>query len=169
MPPFWLGIILVLIFTQRFHLLPAAGYEAGVTGKLRTLTLPALTLALAISPMMVRVLRASIIDNLQKDFVEAARARGQSQRRIVWKHVMRNSLIPFVTVAGFNFAGLLSGAVAVETVFGIPGLGSLLVSSVTYRDYTTVDALVFIFAATVVAVNLLTDLVYVVLDPRVRL
>jgi peptide/nickel transport system permease protein len=169
MPAFWLGLVLILAFSVHFHLLPAAGYQTGVVGHLRTLTLPALTLALAIAPLMVRVLRASVSESLQADFVQAARARGFARRRILWTHVMRNSLIPFVTVLGATVGGLLGGAAAVETVFALPGVGSLLVSSVNARDYPMIEALTLVFVLAVVIANIVTDLLYVVIDPRVRL
>ena len=169
MPWFWLGLLLALIFGLELGWLPTGGYASGIGGAIRSLTLPALTLALAMAPLFLRSLRASIILTLDSGFVEAARARGLSDRRILYRHVLRNASISTVTLIGITIGGLVSGTVVVEQVFALHGLGPLLVSSVSARDFPTIQGIVLVMAATVVAINLLTDLAYAAIDPRVRL
>jgi peptide/nickel transport system permease protein len=169
MPTFWLGLLLSLVFGLELGVLPTGGYSSGVAGALRSLTLPALSLALVLAPLFLRSLRASIVQTLDAGFVEAARARGFSQRRVLFRHVLRNASISTVTVVGLTMGALVSGTVIVENVFAIPGLGVLLVSSVSARDFPTVQGLVVVLALAVIAINLLTDLAYAAIDPRVRL
>jgi peptide/nickel transport system permease protein len=169
MPTFWLGLLLSLIFGLVLGVLPTSGYTTGFVGMLRSLTLPALALSLAMVPLFVRSLRASVIEALDMGYVEAARARGFSEHRVLFRHVLRNASISTVTLVGLATGGLLSGALIVENVFAIPGLGPQLVSAVSARDYPMVQALVVVLAAGVVLINLLTDLTYAVIDPRVRL
>jgi peptide/nickel transport system permease protein len=140
-----------------------------LVGVLKTLFLPSLTLALFLAPMLIRTLRASLIEAVSTEYIEAARARGFPERRILGKHAMRNSLIPLVTVLSINIGFLISGTVVVENVFQVPGLGSLLVQSVLTRDYPVIQALVFVFGVMVIVINLLADLAYWAIDPRVRL
>jgi peptide/nickel transport system permease protein len=169
MPSFLLGLLLILFFSLKLGWLPTAGYGEDFLGHLRGLTLPAITVGLYLAPILLRTLRVGIIETLGADFVEAARARGLSERRIVLKHVLRNSLVSTVTVLGLNIGFLLSGLVIIENVFALPGLGSELVNSVLAQDYPMIQALTLIFGFAVVAINLLTDLAYAKLDPRVRL
>lgn len=169
MPVFWFGLLLSLIFGLDLGWLPTGGYEHGFIGALRSLTLPSVALGLTIAPLFLRTLRASVIQQLDAGFVEAARARGLSQSRVLYRHVLRNASISTVTLVGLMVGALLSGIVIVENVFGIPGLGTSLVSAVSARDFPMVQGLVVVMAATVVVVNLLTDLTYAVIDPRVRL
>lgn len=169
MPLFWLGLLLALVFGLELGLFPTEGYAHGALGALHSLTLPALTLALVMAPMFLRSLRASIIQTLESGFVEAARARGFSERRVMFGHVLRNASSSTVTLVGLTMGWLVSGAVVVENVFAIPGLGTLLVSSVSARDFPTIQGLVVVLALSVVVINLLTDLVYAAIDPRVRL
>lgn len=169
MPSFLLGLLLILFFSLELELLPTSGYGEGFVGHLRSLTLPALTVGLYLAPVLLRTLRVGIIETLGTEFVEAARARGLGETRIVVKHVLRNSLVSTVTVLGLNIGFLLSGLVIIENVFSLPGLGSELVSSIVDRDYPTIQALTLLFGVAVVAINLLTDLLYAYLDPRVRL
>lgn len=169
MPSFLLGLLLILFFSLQLELLPTSGYGDGFVGHLRSLTLPALTVGLYLAPILLRTLRVGIIDSLGKEYVEAAQARGISGSRIVLKHVLKNSAISTVTVLGLNIGFLLSGLVVIENVFSLPGLGSELVSSIVNRDYPTIQALTLVFGVSVVVINLLTDLVYAYLDPRVRL
>jgi peptide/nickel transport system permease protein len=168
MPAFWLALVLVELLSLRAHLLPVSGYSGSFAEKVKDLLLPALTIALYLAPMLVRTLRSSVIDVLDSDFVEAARARGLSERRVILKHVLRNASIATVTVLAVNLGFLISGTVVIEVVFDIPGLGSLIVSSVQSRDFPVVQALTLIFGAIVIAVNLLADVAYAVIDPRVR-
>jgi peptide/nickel transport system permease protein len=169
MPTFWLGLLLSLVFGLELGVLPTGGYTSGVGNALRSLTLPALSLALVLAPLFLRSLRASIVQTLDAGFVEAARARGFSQRRVLFRHVLRNASISTVTLIGLTMGALVSGTVIVENVFAIPGLGVLLVSSVSARDFPTVQGLVIVLALSVIAINLLTDLAYAAIDPRVRL
>lgn len=169
MPPFWLGLLFVLIFGLELGWLPTGGYDSGLGGAIRSLTLPAVTLALGMAPLFLRSLRASIIQTLDVGFVEAARARGLSERRILYRHVLRNASISTVTLIGLTIGGLVSATVVIEQVFALHGLGPLLVSSVSARDFPMIQGVTLVMAATVVAINLLTDLVYAAIDPRVRL
>jgi peptide/nickel transport system permease protein len=169
MPSFLLGLLLILIFGLDLGWFPTSGYGEGVLGHFRSLTLPAVTVGLYLAPILLRTLRVGIIETLGTEFVEASRARGLSHRRIVLKHVLRNSLVSTVTVLGLNIGFLLTGLVIIENVFSLPGLGSELVSSIVSRDYPTIQALTLVFGVAVVAINLLTDLAYAALDPRVRL
>jgi peptide/nickel transport system permease protein len=169
MPSFLLGLLLILFFSLELGWFPTSGYGEGAGGHFRSLTLPAVTVGLYLAPILLRTLRVGIIESLGTEYVEAARARGLSERRIVLKHVLRNSLVSTVTVLGLNIGFLLSGLVIIENVFSLPGLGSELVSSIVSRDYPTIQALTLVFGVAVVAINLLTDLAYAALDPRVRL
>lgn len=168
MPAFWLGLVLVELLALRAHAFPVSGYGGSLPNKLRDLTLPALTITLYLTAMLVRTLRGSIIDVLRSDFVEAARARGLPERRVIFKHVLRNASIATVTVLAVNLGFLISGTVVIEVVFDIPGLGSLIVSAVQQRDFPLVQALTLIFGFIVVVVNLLADIAYAAIDPRVR-
>jgi peptide/nickel transport system permease protein len=169
MPSFLLGLLLILLFSLELGWLPTAGYGDTVPEHIKSLTLPAITVGLYLAPILLRTLRIGMIETLGAEFVEAARARGLSETRIVAKHVLRNSLISTVTVLGLNIGFLLSGLVIIENVFALPGLGSELVNAILSRDYPMVQALTLIFGVAVVAINLLTDVAYAQLDPRVRL
>jgi peptide/nickel transport system permease protein len=169
MPMFWLGLVLILIFGLELGWFPTGGYESGITGVLHSLTLPALTMSLVITPLFVRSLRASVIQTMDAGFVEAARARGFSQRRVLSRHVLRNASTSTVTLVGLTMGAILSWTVLIENVFSLPGLGTQLVSSVSARDFPMVQGLVVVMAVAVVAINLVTDLSYAVIDPRVRL
>jgi len=167
MPPFWMGLLLMLFFGLTLGLLPISGYGKGFIGHVVHLTLPALTIALFLAPILVQSLRAAMLDVMTADYIEVARAKGLSERRILVKHVLRNALIPTITVLAVNIGWLLSGAVIVEYVFSIPGLGTLLVRAVGFRDYPVIQGLAVVFAMLVVTVNLLADLLYILVDRRV--
>jgi peptide/nickel transport system permease protein len=169
MPAFWTALILVLIFSLRLELFPTSGLGEGPYSMALSLTLPAITIGFYLAPVLLRSLRASLIETLAAEFIEAARARGLSERRVLLKHVLRNSLIAMITVLGVNIGFLISGAVVIENVFSIPGLGSLMVTSIIARDYPVIIALTLVFGVAVVFVNLLVDLSYAMLDPRIRL
>jgi ABC-type dipeptide/oligopeptide/nickel transport system permease component len=169
MPLFWLGLVLALLFGLELNVFPVSGYHSGVGGIFKTLTLPAVTLGLALTVIVVRTLRSSLLEVLQSDYIDAARARGLSERRIVAKHAMRNAVMPTITILSINIGFLIGGTVVLEGVFQIPGLGSLLVESVERRDYEVVQTLVLLAGATVVAVNLAADVLQAAIDPRVRL
>ena len=167
MPPFWMGLLLMLLFGLTLGLLPISGYGKGFLGHVVHMTLPSLTIALFLAPILVQSLRAAMLDVMTADYIEVARAKGLSERRILVKHVLRNALIPTITVLAVNIGWLLSGAVIVEYVFSIPGLGSLLVRAVGFRDYPVIQGLAVVFAVMVVTVNLLADLLYILVDRRV--
>lgn len=168
-PSFWLGIVLLLVFVVRFHLFPIAGAGTGGLDTIWHLTLPALTIALSIAPILVRSLRSSLIAVLQADFVTTGRAAGLGAWTLRWSYVLRNSLVPLITVLSLNVGWLIGGTVVIEQVFAIPGLGSLLISSITTRDYAIIQLVTLILALIVIVVNLVTDVAYAVLDPRVSL
>jgi peptide/nickel transport system permease protein len=167
MPGFWLGIILILIFSVHLHVFPISGFGSGVAGHLRYLFLPALTIALGFSTVLVRSLRAATITTLRAEYIDTARMKGIRWSQVLWRHVFRNSVLAVVAVYGVNLAYLISGTVLVENVFSLPGLGTLLVSSVSQRDYPVVQGVTLLFAVLIVAINLLTDVTQAALDPRV--
>jgi ABC-type dipeptide/oligopeptide/nickel transport system permease component len=169
MPSFWLGLILIRTFSLNLGLFPVSGYGTGFFGHIHSLTLPALTIGLFLTSMLVRSLRASLLDVFSEEFVEAARARGLPESRVVLKHSLRNALIATVTVLAVNIGWLIGGAVVIEKVFDIPGLGQLLVDSIFTRDFPLLQGLTLVFGLLVIAINLLSDLAYAVIDPRVRL
>ena len=166
-PAFWLGILLILLFSLRLHLFPVSGYGQTLTDHFRSLFLPALTLALQLSAVLIRNLRGQIITVQYSDYVRTARSKGLSERMVLWRHTLRNALIPVVTIFGLQFGYLVGGTVVVETVFAVPGLGQLLIQSITGRDYPVVQAITVIAAFFVILVNLIVDLSYSFLDPRV--
>jgi peptide/nickel transport system permease protein len=167
MPPFWIGLLVILFFGLWLGWFPIAGFGDGLLGHAHHMFLPSLTIALFLAPILVQSLRSSMLDILATDYVEVARAKGLSEWRILIKHVLRNALIPAITVLAVNISWLVSGAVIVEYVFSLPGLGSLLVRSVGFRDYPVIQGLSLIFAIIVVVVNLLADLSYMLVDRRV--
>lgn len=166
-PSFWLGILLILLFSLKLHLFPVAGYGETFPDHLRYLFLPALTLALHLSAVLIRNLRSGIINLLDADFVRTARAKGLTNRRVLTAHVLRNALVATVSLFGLQFGDLIGGTVVIETVFAIPGLGQLLYASITARDYPVVETITVLTAFLVIVVNLLVDLSYSLLDPRV--
>ena len=169
MPSFWIGILLMLLLSIKVKLFPVSGYGNTFTEHLRHLFLPALTISFSLTPVLIRPLRTKIITILSAEFVEAARARGIKESQVMIKHVLRNAVLGTVTILGVNVGWLLGGSVIVETVFSVPGLGQLLISSILTRDYPVIQGLVLVFAALVIVVNLLTDILYTILDPRVKL
>jgi peptide/nickel transport system permease protein len=163
MPSFWLGLLLIFTFSLRFRLFPATG-----GGDLKHLVLPALTLGLGASAIIARLVRSSMLEVLRQEYVTTARAKGLKEFWVIIRHALRNALIPVVTVFGLQFGSLLAGAVIIETVFGRPGIGRLLVDAILNKDFPVVQGVVLVVAVSYVTVNLLVDLVYVVLDPRIR-
>jgi peptide/nickel transport system permease protein len=168
-PPFWLGLMLALLLGYKLGWFPVSGYESGISGILRTLTVPALTIGLGLLVIIVRNLRANLVDVLHSEYIEAVRARGYSELRVVGKHAMRNSIIGTITILASIFGFLVGLLVIIESVFQIPGAGVLLVKAVQKRDYQLVQTLVFFSGAVVVLIGLFTDLLYAWLDPRVRI
>ena len=171
LPPYIVGVVLVLVFAVRFHVFPATGYTPltqNPVENLRSLTLPSITLALAELATYLRLLRADMITTLQEDFITMARAKGMPPRRILWRHAFRPSSFSLVTVAGLNFGRLIGGTFIVEILFALPGIGELTVQSIFSNDYLVVQGTVLLVAVGYVLVNFLVDLLYVVIDPRVR-
>ncbi len=164
MPAFWSGILLILVFSVRFHLFPSSGQ-----GGLRALVLPAITLGSLSLATIARMARGSFLEQLDRDYVRTARAKGASGMRVMFGHVLRNALLPVLTITGLEAANLLGGAVLTEVIFAWPGVGQLTVQSVNSRDFPVVQAVVLLAAIVYVAVNLLVDLLYGVVDPRLRL
>jgi peptide/nickel transport system permease protein len=162
-PDFWLGTMLAVIFGVDLGWLPVAG-----TGGPANLVLPAVTLATVATATLTRLVRASIVDILSREYVRTARAKGLPGRMVLYKHIMRNSLIPVVTIFGLNLGGLLGGAVILENVFAWPGLGTLAVTAVTNRDFPLIQGTTFFFAVILIGANLLVDLSYAFLDPRIH-
>jgi peptide/nickel transport system permease protein len=168
-PQFWLGIMLLLAFG--LHLgrgFPVGGYGSGLLGHLHSMFLPALTVALAIAPILVRSLRASLLEVFESDYVTTARSKGLSERRVLVRHALRNAVISTVSVLGVNIGFLVGGTLIVEQVFALPGIGQLMINSIFERDFPVVQAVTLAFAIMVVLVYLLTDVVHALLDPRVR-
>ena len=172
MPSFWVGIILILIFAVRLRWLPAIGYseigEDGVGEWFKRLILPSLAIGTGYSAILMRFVRAGLLEVLGSDYVRTARAKGVRERSVVLRHALRNSLIPVVTVIGIQLALLLSGAVVVETVFSIRGIGRILVGAIFDRDYPIVQGVILLVAVIFVLANLIVDIVYTFLDPRIR-
>lgn len=170
MPRFWVGLLLVLIFAVRFPWFPVIG--AGTTGsllsRLHHLVLPTLAMALAQAAMLSRITRGSVLDVLDQEFIRTARSKGLAERRVLFRHALRNALIPILTVIGLGFGRLLGGSVVIETVFVRPGLGTLLVEAIRARDYPVVQGTILIFAIGIIAVNIVVDALYPLIDPRIR-
>jgi len=168
-PPFWVGIVLLLVFALHLgRLFPVGGYGEGFPEHARSLFLPALTVALSIAPILIRSLRAALLEVLESDYITTARAKGLTERRVLLRHGLRNAIISTVAVLGVNIAFLVGNTVIVEQVFDLPGLGQLMINSIFQRDFTVVQAVTLAFAVLVVLVYLLTDVVHALLDPRVR-
>lgn len=172
MPSFWLGICLIYLFAVRWPILPSGGFVDPLTNpweSIRSLTLPAFALGYLQVGLLARITRASMLETLNADFVRVARAKGMGEFKVVTKHAFRNALIPVLTVAGVSLAVLFGGAVVIETVFTLPGVGRLLIDSVVRRDYPVVQGALLVVAAWYVLVNILVDVLYTWSDPRVRL
>ncbi|MCI0529711.1 MAG: ABC transporter permease [Nitrospira sp.] len=163
-PVFWMGPVLILILSLWLGWFPVSGREGPAS-----LVLPALTLGVALSAILSRMIRASILEVLNEDYIRTARAKGLRERAIIWRHALLNALLPVITVLGLQLGGLLGGAVIVETVFSWPGVGQLMVEAIHRRDYPVVQGCILLISFTYILVNTLTDLVYAWLDPRIRL
>lgn len=170
-PGFWLGILFILFFAVRLHVLPSGGYvplSKGIGANLRVMVLPAVSTGIRTAAVIARMLRGSLLEVFGADYLRTARAKGVSGRSALWGHALKNALVPVVTVGGLELSGLLGGLVLTESIFAIPGFGRLLVTAIFQRDFTTVQGVVLVSALIVVVVNLLTDLTYSVLDPRIQ-
>ena len=164
MPVFWTGIMLVLLFSVYWRLLPVSGW-----GGWSAMVLPVLTLGAFLIPVQLRIVRSSMLDVIGLDYVRTARAKGLPELAVVWRHALRNAALPLVTVVGLQFGFLLGGAVIIETVFAIPGVGRLIVSAIGQLDFPVVQAGVFLLAMIVVTINFAVDLLYVALNPTIRI
>ena len=168
MPAFWFGLILQTWLGVKLKLFPVTGFGSGFTGHLQSMFLPALTVAVALCPVLIRSLRASMLTVLKAEFITTAHAKGVPGNRLLVRHVLRNAVIPAVTVLGINIGYLIGGTLIVEQVFAIPGIGSLMINAIFQRDFTVIQSVALFYGVLVVLVNLLTDVAYVLLDPRVR-
>ncbi len=169
LPSFWLGIMLILVFGLKLGWFPVAGFGDTFASHLRSIVLPGITIALTLSPILIRSLRASMIDVLSSDYIVTARAKGLSTSRVVLRHALRNAAVSSITVLGVNIAYLTGSTLVVERVFSLPGIGQQMINSILGRDFPTVQGITMVFAIMVVAVNLLTDVTHAALDPRVNL
>lgn len=164
MPTYWLGIMLIILFAVHLRVLPAAGSEQGPV----SLVLPAITLALFSMGLIARQTRSAMLEVLGQDFVRTARAKGAGRTAVLIRHALRNALLPIVTTIGLQFGILLGGAVLTESVFAWPGVGRLLLDSISSRDYPVVQGVVLLLSVSFIAINLITDLIYAYVDPRIR-
>jgi peptide/nickel transport system permease protein len=171
-PNFWFAILLILLFSVQLRWFAAGGFpgweDEGVLGGLKSLLLPAISLAVVQAAILARITRSAVLEVMREDYVRTARAKGLSRSATLWRHVLRNALIPVVTVMGLQFANLLAGTIVVENVFYLPGLGRLIFQSIANRDLIVVRNCVMLLAAMVVIVNFVVDLLYAVIDPRVK-
>ncbi|MGO6817818.1 ABC transporter permease [Rhizobium leguminosarum] len=168
-PPFWLGLMLIILFSVELGVLPVSGYGATIGEKLSHLVLPSLTVALSLSTVLTRSLRAAMIEQLKSDVATAARARGMPESIVFWRHVLPNSLVPTINLLAVNIGWLIGGTVVVESVFALPGMGQLLVRAIFSRDYMVVQGVAMVFACATVLINFIADIVTVAVDPRVKL
>jgi peptide/nickel transport system permease protein len=169
-PNFWFAMLLVLVFALRLRWLPAGGFPgwADPVAALRALILPAVALALPQAAILARVLRSALIETLGQDYIRTARAKGLSRGQALRRHALRNALIPVLTILGMQFAFLLAGAIIIENVFYLPGLGRLIFQAITQRDLIVVESAVMVLVVAVILVSFLTDLAYALVDPRLR-
>ena len=164
LPSFWLGLMLIQIFSVKLKWLPTVGAEG-----FKSLILPSITLGASVAAIIARFTRSSIIEVMKEDYIRTAYAKGLKDKKVIWKHVFKNSMIPVVTVVGLQFGFLLGGSVVTESVFAYPGLGSLLIDSVNFRDYPMIQSLILIFSMNFVLINLIVDLIYAALNPEIKL
>lgn len=162
LPSFWLGLMMIQIFSVKLGWFPTGGY-----GTLKHYILPSMTLGAGVAAIIARFARSAVMDILKEDYVRTARAKGLIEKIVVWKHVFRNALIPIVTMVGLQFGFLLGGSVVIETVFSWPGMGSLLIDSVAFRDYPMIQSEILIFSFQFIVINLIVDLLYAVLNPEI--
>lgn len=167
LPTFWVGLMLLIFFGIYLKVLPVGGLGEGVAGYWKSFILPAFTQSLMTAALVIRNVRNSVVDIITLDYVDFARSKGVGERDIKYRHILKNAMISTVTLLSMRMAYMLGGSVIIESVFALPGLGKLTVDSIFARDYTVVQAVVFIFAVVVMVINLLTDILYSILDPRV--
>ena len=169
-PNFWLGLLLILLFAVELAWLPAGGFggwDNGLWAGMRSLILPAVALALPQAAILARVTRSSVLETLKEDYIRTARAKGLTRHAALWRHALRNALIPVVTIMGLQFSFLLAGTIIIENVFTLPGIGRLIFQAIAQRDLIVVKDLVVLLAITVIVVNFIVDLAYAALDPRI--
>jgi peptide/nickel transport system permease protein len=170
-PNFWLGLMLALFFSIMFPILPPAGYKpfsAGFFVSIKYLILPAVAIAFGQASFLARMTRANMLEVLQNDYIRTAKAKGLPEYKVIFKHGLKNAIIPTLTVIGLSFANLMGGAVVTEQIFNIPGIGRLLIKSVFTRDYPVIEGIVLYIAAAWVIINLLVDILYSLIDPRIK-
>ncbi|HEY6631376.1 MAG TPA: ABC transporter permease [Rhizobiaceae bacterium] len=168
-PPFWLGLMLIILFSVNLGVLPVSGYGVTLQEKAAHLVLPSLTIALSLSTVLTRSLRAAMVEGLRSDLAIAARARGMPEGVVFWRHVVPNSMVPTINLLAINIGWLIGGTVVIESVFAIPGIGQLLVRAIFSRDYMVVQGVAMMLACATVLINLIADIVTVAADPRVKL
>lgn len=164
MPSFWIGFLLIMVFSVNLKWLPTTGADSW-----KSFILPSIALGTSIAAIIARFTRSSIIEVMKEDYIRTVRAKGLRERTVIWKHAFRNAMISVVTVVGLQFGFLLGGSVVTESVFAFPGLGSLLVESVNYRDYNAIQSLILIFSLHFVVINLVVDILYALLNPEIKL
>lgn len=164
MPSFWIGFLLIMVFSVNLKWLPTTGADSW-----KSFILPSIALGTSIAAIIARFTRSSIIEVMKEDYIRTARAKGLKERTVIWKHAFKNAMISVVTVVGLQFGFLLGGSVVTESVFAFPGLGSLLVESVNYRDYNAIQSLILIFSLHFVVINLVVDILYALLNPEIKL
>ncbi|MEL7273981.1 MAG: ABC transporter permease [Pseudomonadota bacterium] len=170
-PNFWFALLLVYVFAVWLQLVPSGGFPGwgeGVWPALRALILPAIALALPQAAILSRVTRSALLETMGEDYIRTARAKGLSRRATLWKHALRNALIPVITIMGLQFAYLLAGTIIIENVFYLPGLGRLVFQAISARDLIVVESVVILLVATIILINLLVDIAYTFVDPRLR-
>jgi peptide/nickel transport system permease protein len=171
LPSFWFALILVYVFAVGLRLVPAGGFpgwSAGIWPATKALILPSVALALPSAAIFARVTRTSLLNVLGEDYIRTARAKGMPKRYVLWRHAVRNALIPVITIIGIQFGFLITGVIVVENVFYLPGLGRLVYQAITQRDLIVVEGVVMLIVAAIIAINLLVDLSYAIVDPRLR-
>ena len=171
-PDFWFGILLIILFAVILRWLPSGGFpgwEEGIWRGIRSLMLPVFTLSLSLTAIMTRVTRSSILEVAREDFVRTARAKGLSRRAALWGHVLRNALVPVLTIGGVLVSAVVTGTLVIENVFALPGVGKLIFDAISNRDLMVVKNVVLLFAAIVVVVNFVVDILYALVDPRIRI
>lgn len=170
-PAFWVALLLIILFSTMLGLMPAGGFpgwSAGILQALQALVMPAVALAMPQAGVLTRVARSAVLDTMHEDFARTAVAKGLSRHAVLWRHIVPNALIPILTMIGLQFTFLVAGAVLVENVFNLPGLGRLAVQALSQRDIIVMQDVVLFFAALVIVINFIVDLSYLAIDPRMR-
>jgi peptide/nickel transport system permease protein len=170
-PNFWFAMLMVLVFAINLRWFSAGGFpgwDEGLFVGLKALTLPAISLALPQASILARVMRSALVDTLDEDFMRTARAKGLTQRQAIWRHALRNAMIPVLTIIGLQFSFLLAGAIIIENVFFLPGLGRLIFQAISQRDLIVVESVVMLLVFAVIVVNFAVDIAYALVDPRLR-